>query len=95
MSKLIILIFTVLLLTTGVSSAEPIVVSGDDNIHSILQAQKGKRVTLNMKSGRDLTGTVAMVNEKVVHIKQLSGREFFDAVVGLGKIEAIQIRVKQ
>ncbi len=74
--------------------AEPLSVSGSDNIQSVLSAHKGKRVTIKLKSGNELTGTVGEVNSHVAHLIGLSGKEFYDAVTSLKSIEAIVIRTK-
>jgi len=66
-----------------------------DTIASVLSAHKGKRVLVRLRSGQDLTGTVKAVTPKLVHLATLSGREFFDAVIALEAIEAIQLRTRQ
>jgi small nuclear ribonucleoprotein (snRNP)-like protein len=89
-----ILLVSGLLLSFNVA-AEPLSVVGDDTIQSILTAHKGKKVTIKLKSGSELTGKVGEVNDDVVHIMSLAGKEFFDAVASIKKIEAVVIRTKQ
>jgi len=60
-----------------------------------LAAQKGKRVTVRLRSGQELTGLVRDTNAKVAVLGALGGREFFDAVVSLEHVEAVLIRTKQ
>lgn len=74
--------------------AEPLSVSSSDSIQSVLAAQKGNRVTVQLKSGGELTGKVGETNNDIVHIMELSGKEFFDAVVSVKAIEAVVIRTK-
>ena len=69
-------------------------VSPADNVESVLAAQKGKRVTVRLRSGQEATGTVTMVSPKLVQLSSLTGREFFDAVVPLEAIEAVYVRTK-
>ena len=64
----------------------------DDTIASVLTRQKDKRVELVLKSGEKLTGTIAGVGSKTVHVQALAGREFFDAVVAIDDISAVVIR---
>jgi hypothetical protein len=52
----------------------------------VLLTQKGKRVTVRLRSGQELG--------KVAIIPAVSGREFFDAAVPLEAIEALLIRTK-
>jgi hypothetical protein len=91
--SLSILLLSGILLVSNVV-AEPLSVSGDDTIKSILTAHKGKRVTVMLKSGVELTGKVGEVNGEVVHLMELSGKEFYDGVAAINKIEAVVIRTK-
>lgn len=83
-----------MLMFPQIGMAETLSISSDDSIQSVLSAQKGKRVTLRLKSGNDLSGTVGEVNDNIVHIKQLAGKEFFDAAVALKGILAVEIRTR-
>jgi hypothetical protein len=66
----------------------------DDTVKSVLARHVGKRVSLVMGSGPDLTGTVVKVGTGVVHLGELQGREFFDAAVSLDKIGAVVVRTR-
>jgi hypothetical protein len=85
---------TGILMLSHVAIAEPLSISSDDSIQSVLSAQKDKRVTLRLKSGSELSGTVGEVNDNIVHIKQITGKEFFDAAVALKGILAVEIRTR-
>ena len=65
-----------------------------DSVKSVLERYVGKRVALVMASGPDLTGTVVKVGERLVHLGELQGREFFDAAVSLDRITAVVVRVR-
>ena len=75
--------------------AEPLAVGAEDTIRSILTAHQGKRVTVKLHSGSEMTGKVGEVNNAIIHLMELSGKEYFDAVVSIGNIEAVVIRAKQ
>ena len=92
---LLALLITPLLFFPLVLQAEGLSVSGEDTVQSILSANQDKRVIIRLVSGGELTGKVGTVNGKVVHLMELSGREFFDAVVSLDQIEAVIIRTRQ
>lgn len=66
----------------------------DAGVKAALVAQQGKRVTLNLQSGVELSGTVQSVADDVVKLGELAGKEFFDAVVRLDSIDAVVVRVK-
>jgi hypothetical protein len=69
-------------------------IAGNDTIQGVLAAQKGARVTVRVRSGQDITGVVRDVNQRVVQIGAVSGREFFDAVVALEAVDAVLVRTK-
>ena len=69
-------------------------VGGGDTVESVLKGQTGSRVVVRLRSGQELTGTVRMVNGRVVQLGALSGREFFDAVVPLEAVDAVMVRTK-
>ncbi len=83
-----------LALVAGVASAAELKISASDTVETVLAAQKGKKVTLRLRSGQEATGTVAAVTPKVVQISAVAGKEFFDAVVPLEAIEAVFVRTK-
>lgn len=76
------------------AAAAELRVAANDNIQSVLAAQKGARVTVRVRSGQDITGVVRDVNQRVVQIGAVSGREFFDAVVPLEAVDAVFVRTK-
>ncbi len=75
--------------------AQDVSISASDTTQSVLAGQKGKRVTLRMRSGQEMTGTVREVTRNLVVLGAVTGREFFDAVLPLEAVEAVLIRTKQ
>jgi hypothetical protein len=69
-------------------------ISATDTVESVLTAQKTKRVTVRLRSGQEMTGTVREITPRLVHLGALSGREFFDAVIAVESIEAVVIRTR-
>ncbi len=80
-----LLLFTGLLLS-NVSVSAPLSVSAEDDIHTVLAAQKGNRVTVKLKSGDEITGTVGLVNKTIAHLGEMAGKEYYDAVVSIRSI---------
>lgn len=76
------------------SLADPLAVDSADSVASLLGKYKGKRVSIRVSSGDELTGSVGEVTDKLVVLHELSGREFFDAAVNIEKISAIIVRTK-
>lgn len=88
-----ILVFSFLALT-GIAYADPLKINKDDTIKTVLTAQMGKRVTIRVESGLELSGTVTEVTDELTHLSELVGKEFYDAVVVNENIEAVIIRTK-
>ena len=74
--------------------ADAVSLGAEDDMDAVLSAHKGQRVTLILESGKELSGKVASVNEDAVHLMELSGMEFYDAVIELDAIEAVIVRVR-
>ena len=69
-------------------------VGGSDTVESVLKGQTGNRVVVRLRSGQEFTGTVRVVNGRIVQLGGLAGREFFDAVVPLEAVDAVMVRIK-
>lgn len=65
-----------------------------DAIKHALDLQTGKRVKIKLESGQDLEGKVARVGSHGVQLTELSGMEFFDAIVKLEEVAAVIVRVR-
>lgn len=61
-------------------------------IPDVLRARAGKAVTLLLRSGKEYGGTVGEVRSQSVILKSISGKEFYDAIVRLDDISAVEIR---
>ena len=81
--------------TTHTATAQELRVGVNDTVQSILAAQKGKRVTVRVRSGQEFTGIMRDVTGKLVQLGAISGREFFDAVVPLEAVDAVLVRTKE
>jgi hypothetical protein len=65
-----------------------------DAVRAVIERNAGQVLELRLKSGEKIGGKVEKVGEKMVHLSQLSGAEFFDAVVALDDVSAVVIRTK-
>jgi hypothetical protein len=66
----------------------------DDTVKSILEHQVGQVVELRLGSGEKIGGKVEKVGDNLVHISQLTGAEFFEAVVDIESVSAVVVRAK-
>lgn len=93
-----LIVMLLLLVSLGkapVVRAEEFAVKAGDTIQKLLEERKGKRVTLRFQGNEELTGKVRTVTKELVQLGELSGREFFDAVVEVSRISAVIVRVKE
>ncbi len=74
------------------ATAQELAVSQSDTVQTVTAAQKGKRITLRLRSGQELTGTVKEATPRLVVLAGIQGREFFDAAVPVEMIEAVLVR---
>jgi hypothetical protein len=60
-----------------------------------LAALKGKTITVTMSSGQAVSGVVKDIQNGLLHLEKLSQKDFFDAVIVVDKISAVEVRVRQ
>lgn len=70
-----------------------IVVQASDGIADIIGRYPGKHVILKLASGAEIVGKVALVTAKLVYLTEIRGKEYYDAVIQLERIEAVEVRV--
>lgn len=63
-------------------------------IKEILIQFTGKKVSVILDSGGEMGGTITKVGDHLVHLSKLTGREYFDAVIRIDRINSVIIRVK-
>jgi hypothetical protein len=69
-------------------------VRSGDSVKSVLERLVGQRVSLVLTTGPELAGIVTTVGDKVVLLKDLTNREFFDGVVSIDHIAAVIVRTR-
>lgn len=79
---------------TSSAFADGLAVAPADTTASVIAAQKGKRITLRLRSGEEITGLVRNASDRLVVLGQVSGRELFDAAVPVDAVEAVLVRVQ-
>jgi hypothetical protein len=92
-SLLIALIFS--LACGGLFAQGKIDLQPSDTIIGILQKNVGQIVELRMKSGEKIGGKVEKVGDKLVHLSQLTGAEFFEAAVDAADVAAVVVRTRK
>ncbi len=54
----------------------------------------GKRVAVKITAGDAIEGTIVKVGDHAVHLSKLSGRDYYDAIVRIDRIEAIIFKAR-
>lgn len=54
----------------------------------------GKRVAVRITAGDAIEGIIVRVGDHAVHLSKLSGREYYDAIVRIDRIEAIIFKAR-
>jgi len=85
---------TVTLSTPSFADEAGFQIQSGDTVKSVLERSAGQSVGLRLKGGDELKGKVAKVGDKVAQLGELSGREFFDAVVQLDSIQAVIVKAR-
>lgn len=88
-------------LLAGVSSAVwaadkkgSYVIRPTDSMRAILESDVGLPVKLRLRSGNEISGTVTRVGNGIVQISEVSGMEFYDAIVNIDDISALLIKAR-
>ena len=71
------------------------VLEEQDTMSNVLKRLEGKPVRIRLAgSGEEVIGRLQKVGKELVHLSDLSGREFFDAVVRIDQISAVSAQVR-
>ena len=90
-------ILSTVLLLAGVLTVAPLWAedSPPETIQAALAARVGQKLTVKLSSGEELTGTVRRVGDDLVHLGDLSGKEYFDALISVRAVTAVIYRRSQ
>ncbi len=60
-----------------------------------LRALVGRKIYVTLDSGKTLAGFLNEVGDHLIHLEKLDGREFFDALIRIEDISAIETRFRK
>jgi hypothetical protein len=75
-------------------NASDLDLNSPDAIRINLEKFLGERVTINLIGGGELQGVVSKVGTTTLYMTELTGKEFFDAVVRLDHISAVTVKMR-
>lgn len=90
-----VLAFLLAVFGANLSAQTKIEVQDSTTILSVLQSCSGQTVELRMRSGEKMGGKVEKTTDKIVHLSQLTGAEFYEAFVDVKEISAVVVRAKK
>ena len=62
-----------------------------DNLKTLI----GKKVYVTLNSGKTFAGTVKVVGDHLMHLEKLDGKDYFDALIRIEDISAIDTRFRE
>ncbi|MGA2400730.1 MAG: hypothetical protein ABSG91_03370 [Syntrophobacteraceae bacterium] len=88
--------FNLLIMAKNVPAAqtETVQFNVDTSMMENLVVLKGKSVTIYLASGQTITGVVNGVKGNLLHLGKISQKDFYDALVALDRISAIEMKVR-
>jgi small nuclear ribonucleoprotein (snRNP)-like protein len=78
----------------GTDAAESVSYNVNASMQDNLKSLAGKRVYVTLDSGNTMTGTVKEVGNHLLHLEKLDGKEYFDALIRIDSISAIDTRFR-
>ena len=98
---IILLCVTILMLPTEVEAKTKIVViegisyNVDLSLTDNLKSLTGKKIYVTLDSGKTFTGFVKKVGNHLMHLEKLDGKDYFDALIRIENISAIDTRFRE
>lgn len=75
-------------------SAKDFDLDSPNSIRVNLEKCSGERVTVSLIGGGELQGVVSKVGMTTLYLTELTGKEFFDAVVRLEHVSAVTMKMR-
>jgi hypothetical protein len=63
-------------------------------LKDVLVENIGKRAQIKLDTNESIEGTITTVGDNLVHIARLSGKDYYDALIRLDRINAVIIKVR-
>jgi small nuclear ribonucleoprotein (snRNP)-like protein len=64
-------------------------------INANLKSLTGKSVELTLTSGQKIVGVIKEVGDNLLHIEKIQGKEFYDALIRIDNIVAVEGRFRE
>ena len=86
--------------TTALAGAKTVAIEGisynvNSSLNENMAALIGKQVSVTLNSGKTFVGLVKAVGSHLVHLEKLDGKEYYDALIKMEDIGAIDTRFRK
>ena len=78
----------------GLAADMNLEIGKSDSVVTFLERNVGQRVEISLLSGEILKGKVAAATPLTVHLTELTGKEFYDAIIRSDAIVAVVVRAR-
>jgi len=82
------------LLAKDAAEAEAVSYNVKAGMQDNLKSLTGKRIYVTLAAGNTMAGTVKDVGNNLLHLEKLDGKEYFDALIRIESISAIDTRFR-
>lgn len=65
-----------------------------NSINDNLTIYTGKNVVVHLRSGKSFEGYVKSVGNHLVHLEKIAGRDFYDALIRIEDITALEVKFR-
>jgi len=86
------LVLTLALSASTVFAGPGLGFTGTDTVKTVVERQTGQQVELRLKSGEKIAGKVAKVGEKAIQLTEITGQEFYEALVLIDDVSVVVVR---
>ena len=87
-------VFSGVMINTVRAETAPLEVTDAQAIDQGLKSLIGKGVTLRLRGGEEMSGVLEAVGPTAVRLGQLTGKEFFSAIIRIEEIAGVVYRAK-
>jgi hypothetical protein len=84
----------ILVATVGVARADEAVLGTAGTMRDALGKLAGKDVEIVLTNGKSYRGKVGSVGSETVLVTQIAGKEFYDVLIELDEVAAVEVRVR-
>ena len=91
---IVISLMVFMIATTAFSEENVFKFSGDKSLQTNLMQFQGKTIEIQLENGGQLTGKLSEVGTQTILLKELRGKEYYDALIVIDDITAVIFKAR-